>query len=98
MPPFNGKIYFSETHSYLLGQSNKLKEIRFCNSCNIYQPDLSSHCKKCKGCIQERNHHCPWLANCIGKGNYKEYYFHLTFSVGLCILVAVLCLSGWIKH
>lgn len=75
----------------------RFKEIKFCTTCNVYRPHLTSHCAKCKGCVLERDHHCTWLANCIGKNNYKKFYFHLTISLCLGITVTGGCVWGWIE-
>lgn len=71
VPPFNGKIFFGEMHKYTVTRHHLAEEIKFCQTCNIYRPNLTSHCSKCKKCVKEMDHHCPWLDNCIGKGNYK---------------------------
>lgn len=36
-------------------------ERRYCTACNLEQPFRSKHCRDCKRCIGQFDHHCPWL-------------------------------------
>lgn len=53
-------------------------ERRFCKWCNGFKPDRCHHCRTCKSCILRMDHHCPWIANCVGFRNHK-YFFLLVF-------------------
>jgi len=58
---------------------------RFCKWCSCFKPDRAHHCRICRSCILRMDHHCPWIANCIGFNNYK-YFFLLVFYSLLNVL------------
>ena len=56
-----------------------------CNRCLRAKPDRCHHCSQCGSCILKMDHHCPWVANCVGFGNYK-YFLNLLFYVSITTL------------
>jgi palmitoyltransferase len=50
---------------------------RICPYCKVNKIFLSKHCFICNHCVQEQNHHCNMIGNCIGKENMKFYLFFL---------------------
>lgn len=61
----------------------------FCGDCFIKKEKRSKHCDICKRCINNFDHHCYYIDNCIGKKNLKIFaifIFYLTFSIFLQIL------------
>lgn len=62
---------------------------RFCNKCAKYKPDRCHHCRVCNSCVLRMDHHCPWIANCVGFRNHK-YFFLLVFYCFLnCLFIVV---------
>ena len=63
----------------------------FCNSCKMMRPARAHHCRICKVCILQYDHHCPWVNNCIGHNNYRSFvllvfYIMAGCTYGVCML------------
>ena len=59
-------------------------EIRFCKKCQARKPDRAHHCSTCKQCVLKMDHHCPWLATCVGLRNYKAFILFLIYTSTFC--------------
>lgn len=79
--------YSKDYKNYLILGGNKAStmsiiKLRYCSECNIFQPPRTVHCFTCKACILVYDHHCSFVANCVGKRNFK-YHFLLVFCLFL---------------
>ena len=74
-----------EGKHYLLEISRKYPFCLICCS-NIYS--TSKHCKKCNKCIENFDHHCNWLNNCVGKYNYGYFYLLVFIVLSDCLSIS----------
>ena len=48
------------------------------NKCKKPKPPRTHHCSICFKCVQRMDHHCPWVANCIGIANHRYFLMMIT--------------------
>jgi len=64
-----------------------------CFQCVQYKPHRSYHCDTCKVCVEQYDHHCPWINNCVGKNNIARFIIFLLFLFIALIWILVLALQ-----
>jgi hypothetical protein len=74
-----------ENKKYVLEISKKFD---FCVICCSNINSNSKHCKECNRCVENFDHHCNWLNNCIGENNYR-YFFTLLITVLLDLFYSI---------
>ncbi|KAI8083903.1 DHHC palmitoyltransferase-domain-containing protein [Thamnidium elegans] len=67
--------------------------LKYCETCYIYRPPRASHCKQCDNCVENEDHHCIWLNNCIGKRNYTAFFTFIVCCTVLCCYVVSFSLT-----
>lgn len=64
----------------------------YCLICFIETPLRAKHCKECDHCIATFDHHCGYIANCVGEKNKKYFLIFLfvhSFEIATCIILSV---------
>ena len=74
--------------------------MRFCRRCDRFKPDRTHHCSNCGHCVLKMDHHCPWIANCVGFNNYKYFLLFLIYTVALTVYISATLIPlvySWLK-
>ncbi|KAF8310232.1 DHHC palmitoyltransferase-domain-containing protein [Cantharellus anzutake] len=58
----------------------------FCVDCMAQKPLRSKHCRACNRCTARFDHHCPWVWNCVGVNNHRQFVVFIT-----TLVVGVIC-------
>jgi len=61
-----------------------------CDKCNGYKPARAHHCSICNRCVLRMDHHCPWVANCVGYNNVAYFGRFLGYVTILCLYNLIL--------
>ncbi|CAD6500730.1 BgTH12-06437 [Blumeria graminis f. sp. triticale] len=68
----------------------KFDENNFCVPCMVRRPLRSKHCKQCRRCVAKHDHHCPWVFNCIGVNNHRQFLLYLLcLEFGIILFVKI---------
>jgi hypothetical protein len=79
----------------------------YCSVCRLVKPERAKHCYKCKHCVMKFDHHCPFMANCIGGANHAHFFWFLTMEtvvLAWCFILNFECFnypqtdSAWYTH
>ncbi|EHY59408.1 palmitoyltransferase akr1 [Exophiala dermatitidis] len=66
----------------------KFDELNWCVQCMVRRPLRSKHCRSCNRCVAKQDHHCPWIANCVGNNNLRHFYIYIvSLEIGIILYV-----------
>ncbi|XP_042481834.1 protein S-acyltransferase 24-like isoform X2 [Macadamia integrifolia] len=84
---------------------------QLCATCKIVRPLRSKHCSTCDRCVEQFDHHCPWVSNCIGKKNKWDFFMFLALEISAMLITGVVAFTrvlmdptapssfgAWINH
>jgi hypothetical protein len=82
----------------ILDTSGRAVDITFrlCPTCLVDKSLASTHCVQCDHCAVNLDHHCPFVNNCVGKGNRRMFVLFTFFAGFGCELMALL--SFYAEH
>jgi hypothetical protein len=47
----------------------------YCDFCRTTVGVRTKHCRACDKCVENFDHHCKWLNNCVGGQNYRLFFY-----------------------
>lgn len=62
---------------------------RWCSKCDKPKPERCHHCSICQRCVLKMDHHCPWVGNCVGFGNYKFFLLFVLYAWACCTFIVL---------
>lgn len=65
----------------------------FCGKCMTWRPERAHHCKALGSCVLRMDHFCPWIGNCVGFRNHKQFVL-MNLYVTLASLTFMLTLRS----
>ena len=54
---------------------------QYCPQCLIKIDYRTKHCLICEKCVDNFDHHCFWVGNCIGKNNFNLFFIFLVYII-----------------
>uniref|UniRef100_UPI00403888C3 uncharacterized protein LOC143408295 isoform X4 n=1 Tax=Callospermophilus lateralis TaxID=76772 RepID=UPI00403888C3 len=67
---------------YMARVNGRLYHMPWCPTCCFHRLPRTFHCERCDICVEELDHHCRWVNNCVGHRNIRLY---LLLLVSLCL-------------
>lgn len=79
-------------------QQGSCDNYTYCQNCQGPKPPGAHHCSVCRMCVVDMDHHCPFINNCIGRANLRNFLLFLVWTVLSMVYVLGLCLALIRQH
>eukprot|EP01018_Ginkgo_biloba_P002188 Gb_29573 [translate_table: standard] len=66
---------------------------QLCPTCKIVRPVRSKHCSSCNRCVEQFDHHCPWISNCVGKMNKWDFFTFICLQTSATLIGAAVTIQ-----
>ncbi|MCO5560815.1 hypothetical protein L7F22_014435 [Adiantum nelumboides] len=66
---------------------------QLCPTCKVVRPVRSKHCSSCNRCVEQFDHHCPWISNCVGKRNKWDFVIFLSLETVAMLVAGIVTLQ-----
>ncbi|KAH7669246.1 palmitoyltransferase protein [Dioscorea alata] len=73
----------------IVGQGG-LENYTFCLYCRKPKCPRTHHCRSCRTCVFDMDHHCPFIGNCVGAANHRSFIAFLVSIIISCTYVAIM--------
>lgn len=70
---------------------------RICFECTFKRPKRGYHCDICGTCIEQYDHHCTWINNCVGKRNLARFIIFIFFLLLSLLIIGASGVLGLLK-
>lgn len=72
-----------------------LENYKFCSPCQKPKHPAAHHCRTCKACVMEMDHHCPFIGNCVGANNHGYFILFLMYTLVSCLYVLGMAICAY---
>jgi len=69
-----------------------VESTQLCADCLTIRTTRSRHCSVCNRCVERFDHHCPWINNCVGVKNHRQF---LLFVISMFSTVTIAFVQGF---
>ncbi|XP_047338204.1 protein S-acyltransferase 11-like [Impatiens glandulifera] len=76
--------------SYTLVEKGGLDNYTFCHFCSKPKSPRTHHCRSCRMCILDMDHHCPFIGNCVGFANHRSFIAFLILAIISTFYVSIM--------
>jgi hypothetical protein len=82
-------------HSSLLADDGYQQDagLHYCRTCHHFRPRRASHCRLCKVCLLEHDHHCGVLGCCVAARNLRWFVLYLAVTTAASLYGSLILLD-----